>query len=129
MLTLIKEGEHQPIYDEFSACMLFVLASMHRFNLCVDDIVCISKSNILHQLLDKGAAQSQSLESLSMDQNKQLGDWIKNLFEIEGVSDDLLSTCPPQSFYTLTPTIMHQIVLACRSKRLKVDAQKNGLEC
>jgi mediator of RNA polymerase II transcription subunit 5 len=40
-----------------------------------------------------------------------------------------MSACPPQDFYLLMPTLMHQIVLACNSGNLGEEALRGGLEC
>jgi len=68
------------------------------------------------------------METLTADREKQFAVWIHGLFDTEGISDDLMSTCPPQDFYTLVPALFEQSITACRSKHMSVDSLRNSLE-
>ena len=92
----ITEGEYQPIYDEFSSCLLFLLALVHRYNLQSDNLGLDPGPSFLRQLLKAGGInESIPVSELTKDQDHQLGDWLRNLFETEGISDELMSSCSP----------------------------------
>jgi mediator of RNA polymerase II transcription subunit 5 len=124
------KGEYAPVYDEFGAILLLVLAFVHRFGLTYYDIG-ISSDSFVAEYLEKGHL-SIMIDDLTPDQDRQLGGWLKGLFSPdsgEGVSDDLMSSCRPQDFYLLVPTLFNQLVLACSSEALTLDAVKSGLDC
>ncbi|KAI9723492.1 MAG: mediator complex subunit [Chrysothrix sp. TS-e1954] len=123
-----NQGEHQPMYEEFSTCLLFLLASAHRYNFDLESVGITPGSTSLHKLIRKQTPQSLPLQSLSADQKRHLGEWLRNLFVTEGISDELMSSCSPQEYYSLVPTMFHQVVNACRSSLLSLEAQMNGLE-
>lgn len=79
------------------------------------------------RLLESGA-NSQSPGMFSQTQEKQFTGWIHALFESEAISDDLMSTCPPQDFYDLIPTIFEQSLNACRKNIMSIETLKDGLE-
>ena len=80
------------------------------------------------QLLLQGNIAAKPISKLSEDQNKRLSGWIGGLFESNGLGDDVLSTCPPQEFFALVPTIFQQSIMACRLGALEAAYLKNGLE-
>ncbi|KAF2461655.1 mediator complex, subunit Med5 [Lineolata rhizophorae] len=118
------QGEYQPVYDEFGAVLLLVLAFVHRYDLSSFDIG-LDPASFVSQFLDHGHL-SIPLDSLTEDQNKHLGGWLKGLFE--GIEDELMSTCRPQEFYMLVPTLMNQILFACSEDVLSLETVKGGLE-
>jgi len=68
------------------------------------------------------------MEALTADGEKQFAGWIHGLFDTEGISDDLMSTCPPQDFYTLVPALFEQSITACRLKHMSIDSLRSSLE-
>lgn len=130
VLTAI--GEYQPVYDEFGAILLLVLAFVHRYELTYHDIGARHDSFIA-QLLSRGHI-SLPADELTDDQGRYLGKWLCALFGSEfgaeeGINDELMSSCRPQEFYLLVPTLFEQTVFACSAEVFALDAVKGGLEC
>jgi mediator of RNA polymerase II transcription subunit 5 len=71
------------------------------------------------------------MEELNEEQQKQLASWIKGLFDTDGIgiTDEVTSSCRPQQFYMLVPTLFSQTVYACTEGILGMEAVKGGLEC
>ncbi|CUS14724.1 unnamed protein product, partial [Tuber aestivum] len=112
------QGEYQPVYEEFGYILLLMA-----------DLTSSSTPNtdsFIPQLLSKGST-SQRIENFeSSDKHAQLGGWIREIFEGEGISDGLMSSCRPQDFYKLVPTLFMQSVMACESGILDIDTLKEG---
>ena len=127
MLTIFIE--YQPVYDEFSAILILILAFVYRFELSYNDLG-ITQDSFVGQLLERGH-RSIPLDELSEDQGKHLGDWLKGLFDAdkEGISNDVFASCRPQDFYLIVPTLFSQTVMACSYEVLSLDSVKGGLEC
>ncbi|KAK6954677.1 hypothetical protein Daesc_004644 [Daldinia eschscholtzii] len=122
------QGEYQPVYEEFGSVLLLVLAFVHRYNLSTMDLGIrpdsfVAKLLSVHQL-------SRPLDELTDRENGHLDSWIRGLFDTEsgGLADELLSSCPPQDFYLLIPTLFHQIVLAYCTNHLDEESLKTGVE-
>lgn len=124
MLTI--SGESQPLYDEFGSIFLLVLVSKRRLKLSVSDVG-ISNGFVAQYFDQEGIAKL--VDDLSEESKKHLGDWINALYIAEGLSDELTSSCSPQEFYLLVPTLLQQSVNAQKRGRLSDDALKAGLEC
>lgn len=120
------QGEHQPVYNEFSACLLLVLAMSHRFGLTTSELGLLEEDSIIRRLLERRDPQTQ-LQSLTPEQSKRLGGWIGGLFETEGISDELMSTCTPQELYEVIPALFQQMVRAGRLGILDQEKLKSGL--
>ncbi|KAI9710194.1 MAG: hypothetical protein M1812_007466 [Candelaria pacifica] len=121
------QGEYQPVYEDFGGILLLVLAFVHRFELNITDLGLSNDGSFIARLLAKGSV-SQRIDDLSEEQNAHLGGWIRGLFEAEGISDELMSSCPPQDFYLLVPMLFSQSVAACDASVLDLDTLKGGLE-
>lgn len=121
------QGEHQPVYEEFGVCFLFFSVVVRRFGLTSSDLGLDDEPSFLRQILQQGPV-SKDVKALSTQQNEQLSGWIRDLFEQGVIRDELMSSCPPQDFYLLVPTIIHQIVTACSAGVLDAEAQKSGFE-
>ncbi|KAB8698127.1 hypothetical protein FH972_026377 [Carpinus fangiana] len=120
--------EYQPVYDEFSSCLLLVLACVHHFNLSFEDLgLGGSNDSFLRKLLRSGNA-SIDPSSMTADQNRQLSGWVRALYETEGIGDELMSQCSPQDFYALVPTLISQSIQASMRNKLTSEALINGLE-
>ncbi|KAI1214580.1 Med5-domain-containing protein [Annulohypoxylon truncatum] len=122
------QGEYQPVYEEFGSILLLVLAFVYRYNLSPMDLGIRSDSFVAKLL---GVSQlNRPLSELTEQENRHLGRWIHGLFDTEsgGLADELLSSCPPQDFYLLVPTLFHQIVLAFSTNYLDEESLKIGVE-
>ncbi|KAL2068449.1 hypothetical protein VTL71DRAFT_16547 [Oculimacula yallundae] len=123
------QGEYQPVYEEFGSILLLVLSFANRYNLSTVDIGIRNQDLFVAKLLNQGHL-SRKMETLSEQEQTHLDGWIKGLFDNEsgGLGDELMSSCPPQDFYLLVPTLFHEIVLGCSTKNLSEEALKGGLE-
>ncbi|ESZ90859.1 hypothetical protein SBOR_8751 [Sclerotinia borealis F-4128] len=125
------QGEYQPVYEEFGSILLLVVSFTHRYNLSTVDLGIKSPAeSFVAKLLVQGHL-SRALEPLAEQDQNHLDGWIRGLFEPEeggGLGDDLMSSCPPQEFYLLVPTLFHHIVLALSTETLSEDGLKGGLE-
>ena len=117
------------MYDEFGACFLLVMACVHRFGLKSADLGALGSIGLVPHMLDIDGWTASSIKNLSQDQQKRLSGWVRALFETEGISDELMSACPPQEFYKIVPTIFSQSIIACRTDVLDMEKIKDGLEC
>ena len=124
------QGEYQPVYEEFGSILLLLMAFVYRYGLTPTDLGIRSADSFVGKLLSRGHL-SRPMEELSEQEKSQLNGWIHGLFDTEakGLGDELMSSCPPQDFYLLMPTLFHQIVLALSTGCLTEDMLKNGLEC
>jgi mediator of RNA polymerase II transcription subunit 5 len=121
------QGESQPVYDEFSAVFLLVLAFIYRYEFSPAEVGINKDSFIARYLAHDHQEQLQS--QLSDEQSRHLAGWIKGLLDSDGIPEEVTSSCQPQQFYMLVPTIISQTILACSAGILGIDAIGNGLEC
>ncbi|KAI9701579.1 MAG: mediator complex subunit [Candelina mexicana] len=121
------QGEYQPVYEDFGGILLLVLAYVHRYELSIADLGLSNDGSFIARLLATESI-SQRTEDIPQEQNEHLGGWIRGLFEAEGISDELMSSCPPQEFYLLVPILFSQSVAACDAAVLDLDTLKGGLE-
>ncbi|CZT52893.1 related to Mediator of RNA polymerase II transcription subunit 5 [Rhynchosporium secalis] len=123
------QGEYQPVYEEFGSILLLVLSFANRYNLSTVDIGIRNQDSFVARLLNQGHL-SRKMEILPETEQTHLDGWIKGLFDNEsgGLGDELMSSCPPQDFYLLVPTLFHEIVLGISTKNLSEEALKGGLE-
>ena len=119
-------GESQPLYDEFGGIFLLILVSKRRLSLSTSDIG-IENGFIARYFDQEGCPRAVS--DLSEESQKHLADWINALYVAEALTDELTSSCSPQEFYSLVPTLLQQSVNAQTKGRLTNDALKGGLEC
>lgn len=124
------QGEYQPVYEEFGSILLLLVAFVHRYNLSASDLGIRSADSFVAKLLGKGQL-SRPIEELQEQENNQLSGWIHGLFDTDGggLTDELLSSCPPQDLYLLIPTLFHNIVLAFSTGYLTEESLKTGIEC
>ncbi|KAJ4294602.1 mediator complex subunit [Kalmusia sp. IMI 367209] len=122
------DQEYQPVYDEFSAILILVLAFVHRYELTYNDLG-IGHESFVAQLLERGHCNIAP-DELTEEQGKHLGGWLRGLFDAdkEGLSNDVFASCRPQEFYLIVPTLFSQTVMACSADVLSLDSVKGGLE-
>ena len=114
------------MYDEFASVFLLVLAFVSRFDLFPSELG-LGKDSFVSKFLSEGH-HSIPLEQLTEDQSRNLESWTKGLFDPDGITDEVMSTCRPQQFYLLVPTLFSQTVFACSAEVLPIDTVKVGLE-
>lgn len=124
------QGEYQPVYEEFGSILLLLLAFVYRYRLSPADLGIRSPNSFVGKIMNGGDLW-RPLEELNEQEKSRLNGWIHGLFDTEagGLGDDLLSSCHPQDFYLLVPTLFHQIVLALSTGYLTDEMLKGGLEC
>ncbi|GAB1314136.1 mediator complex subunit [Madurella fahalii] len=123
------QGEYQPVYEEFGSILLLLLVFAYRYGLSPADLGIRSPDSFVGKLLS-GGDLCRPLEDLNEQQKSHLNGWIQGLFgsEAAGLGDELMSSCPPQDFYMLVPTLFHQIVLALSARIMTDEMLKGGLE-
>ncbi|KAH7389637.1 mediator complex, subunit Med5 [Phaeosphaeria sp. MPI-PUGE-AT-0046c] len=121
-------GEYQPVYDEFGAVLVLVMAFVYRYDLTYDDIG-IGSDSFVARLTTNGQ-QSILPNDLTEEQGKHLGHWLKGLYDSgnEGLSNDVFASCSPRDFYIIVPTLFQQTVVALSAGILSVDSVKGGIE-
>lgn len=124
------QGEYQPVYEEFGAIMLLVLAFAYRYKLSGADMGIQSPDSRVAQIISR-AHVSRQIQDLTEQENQHLGGWVHGLFDSEagGLGDDLMSSCPPQDFYLLISTLFQNIVVAYGDGYLTDESLKSGIEC
>jgi mediator of RNA polymerase II transcription subunit 5 len=126
---LKSTGEYQPVYDEFGAILVLIMAFVYRYDLSYHDIG-ISHDTSIAKLLQRGQ-HSIPPDELTEEQGRHLGSWLKGLFDLdkEGLSNEVFASCRPQDFYLIVPTLFQQTVVACSLGILSFETVKGGLEC
>jgi len=123
-------GEYQPVYEDFGYILLLVLTTIYRYDLPLTASTLGESSDpvdsFVPRLLTKGLTAQRIEDIESADTHAQLGGWIKEIFEAEGISDSLMATCRPQDFYMLVPTFFFQSVMAAHRGVLEIDTLKDG---
>jgi mediator of RNA polymerase II transcription subunit 5 len=124
------QGEYQPVYEEFGSILLLLLAFVYRYGLSPADLGIRSADSFVGRLLSKGHL-CRPLDELTEQEKSHLSGWLHGLFDTEagGLGDELMSSCSPQDFYLLIPTLFQQIVLALSTGNLADDLLRGGLEC
>lgn len=124
------QGEYQPVYEEFGAVLLLVLAFVYRYDLTIGDLGVRDEKSFVAKLLSQGH-RSRPVGELSEQESGHVGRWIQGLFDTEGggLGDDVISACPPQELYVLVPTILHEIINGVMDGVISEEGVKSGIEC
>jgi mediator of RNA polymerase II transcription subunit 5 len=109
------QGEYQPVYEEFGAILLLVLAFAYRYSLTPADIGIISSDSNVAKIIGR-AHISRELDELSEQENGHLGGWIHGLFDSDAGG-------------LLIATLFQNIVIAYTQGFLTDDALRSGVEC
>ena len=116
------------MYDEFGSIFLLILIIQHHFTLQDHDLGIDYQGSFILKFM-RGGYLSRDPATLSEHENQRLGDWIRGLYETEGISDELMSTCSPKDFHLLVATLFDQSLKACQANKLGLDTLKGGFEC
>lgn len=124
------QGEYQPVYEEFGAILLLILAFAYRYNLSPADMGIQSADSCVAKVINR-AHISRQLDELTSQESEHINGWIHGLFDSEagGLGDDLMSSCPPHEFYLLIASIFQNIVVAYTHGYLNDESLKSGIEC
>ncbi|KAF2635859.1 Med5-domain-containing protein [Massarina eburnea CBS 473.64] len=122
------QGECQPVYDEFAAILVLIVAFVYRYDLTHHDLG-INNDSFVAQFLER-SSRSVPPDELTEEQGKHLGSWLRDLYDSdkEGLSNEVFASCRPQDFYFIVPTLFSQTVMACSAEVLSLDTVKGGLE-
>ncbi|KAM0558474.1 hypothetical protein ACHAPJ_004668 [Fusarium lateritium] len=123
------QGEYQPVYEEFGAMLLLVLAFTYRYNLNAVDIGISTPDSWVAKIIGRGHIGRQG-DELTERENGHLNGWIHGLFDTEagGLGDELMSSCPPQEFYLVVAPLFQSIVVAYTYGYLNDESLKGGVE-
>lgn len=116
------------MYDEFGSILLFILTLQKRYDLSPYDLGIADGESFITRLIERGSVP-KTPETMSVLENQHFSGWISSLYEMDGIIDDMMSSCSPQDFYLLVPTLFSQSLLACEKGVLDFPTLKGGLEC
>jgi mediator of RNA polymerase II transcription subunit 5 len=119
-----RKVEFQPVYEEFGYILLLVLTIIYRYDLKADDY----GGAFVPQLFKKVLLANSAISDGPEDRQKTEG-WIKELFEEQGVSNALMSSCQPQEFYNIVPNIISDTLFAARGNHLSPQNLQSGIQC
>lgn len=120
-------GESQPVYEDFGSIFLLIMTFKFRLHLANDELGMVSRSGFIAHYLSSG--QTEKLLSHMKDSERiNLGNWIHNLYESEGISDEVTSDCSAQEFYLNLPTLLQQSMTASSRGLLTRDKLEGGLD-
>jgi len=103
------------------------MACASRFDLTPQDIAAFTTKSFVAEIISN-SAQAPRHEDLTEPQQGHLNEWIKALFETEGISDELMSSCPPQDFYRIVATLFRTSLRACRFGAASQEKLHSALE-
>ncbi|KAF4996789.1 hypothetical protein FGRMN_4265 [Fusarium graminum] len=123
------QEEYQPVYEEFGAMLLLVLAFTYRYNLNAVDIGITTPDSWVAKIISRGHVGRQG-DELTQRENDHLNGWAHGLFDTEagGLGDELMSSCPPQEFYLVVAPLFQSIVVAYTHGYLNDESLKGGIE-
>lgn len=124
------QGEYQPVYEEFGFVLLLLLAFVHRYNLSPTDLGIQSPDSFVTKLLNKGRLDKVP-DDMTDQEKSNLDGWIRGLFDDVngGLGDELMSSCPPQTFHLLVPALFRNIIIAVGVNCLDDESLQTGVEC
>lgn len=127
--VLTYSTEYQPVYDEFGAVLVLVMAFVYRYEIPAG-LIGLAPDTFMARMIREGHKKISN-EDLTEEQQKHLGTWLKGLYDSgnEGLSNDVFASCRPQDFYLIVPTLFCQTVLALSNDILSFEVVKGGLEC
>lgn len=120
-------GESQPIYEEFGSVLLLIMSVKFRLGLPNYELGLTSHTGFVAHYLSSGQSE-RTLSQMVEDEKDNLGDWIHNLYESEGISDEVTSSCSAKKFYLMVPTLLRQSMTAFALGKLSQERLEGGLD-
>ncbi|KAK5943289.1 mediator complex subunit [Knufia obscura] len=120
-------GESQPIYEEFGSILLLIMTVKFRLGLANQELGLSSSSGFVAQYLSSGQSERR-LQQLTEGEAHNLGEWIHNLYDSEGISDDVTTNCSAKEFHLMVPTLLRQSMTAFSKGNLSQDKLEGGLD-
>ena len=120
-------GESQPMYEEFGSVLLLILTFKFRLGLSDDEVGLTSHTGFIAKYLTSGQSE-RMLSQMTDGEKDNLSDWIHNLYESEGISDDVTSSCSAKDFYLMVPSLLHQSMTALATGKLSQERLEGGLD-
>lgn len=103
------------------------MACASRFDLTPQNIAALTTKSFVAEVMSN-SARAPRHEELTETQQGHLSEWIKALYETEGISDELMSSCPPQDFYRIVATLFRASLYACRVGAVSQEKLHSALE-
>ena len=120
-------GESQPTYEEFGSVLLLIMTVKFRLGLPNRDLGLSLTNGFTAQYLSSGQSERR-LEQLTEGERHNLGEWVHNLYESEGISDDVTTNCSAKEFHLMVPTLLRQSMMALSRGNLRQEKLEGGLE-
>ncbi|KAK9369581.1 mediator complex subunit Med5-domain-containing protein [Lipomyces kononenkoae] len=121
------ESNFQDNYTDFGLILLLVCSFYYHFQLDLAEMGPFNENSFCMRYLTSSGV-GHPIDSLGQERSDLLGGWIMGLFDMNGISDDMMRSCSPMDYALLVPTIFQQSVAACNRNFMDVDTLKGGLE-
>jgi len=120
-------GESQPIYEEFGSVLLLIMTVKFRLALANSELGLSLSNGFIARYLSSGQSERR-LEQMTDGETQNLGDWIHNLYDSEGISDDVTTNCSAMEFHLMVPTLLRQSMTALSKGNVVQDKLEGGLD-
>jgi len=120
-------GESQPIYEEFGSVLLLIMTVKFRLALANSELGLLLPNGFTAQYLSSGQSERR-LDQMTDGERLNLGEWLHNLYDSEGISDDVTTNCNAKEFHLMVPTLLRQSMMALSKGSLVQDKLEGGLE-
>ncbi|KAK9238219.1 mediator complex, subunit Med5 [Lipomyces kononenkoae] len=121
------DSNFQDNYTDFGLILLLICSFYYHFQLDLAKMDPLNENSFCMRYLTSSGV-GHPIETLGQERSDLLGGWIMGLFDMNGISDDMMRSCSPMDYALLVPTIFQQSVAACNRNFMDVDTLKGGLE-
>lgn len=83
-------------------------------------------SRDFHFSISPSASRAYSLQDLTEEESPLVSRWISELFDSDGIGDEIIRDSPPRILIKLAPTLLHQSILAAEQGVIDVEMLKGG---
>ncbi|PWN22614.1 Med5-domain-containing protein [Microstroma glucosiphilum] len=85
-----------------------------------------SDSKEFNSSVSPSASRAYALRDLTEDESPLVSRWISELFDSDGIGDEIIRDSPPRILIKLAPTLLHQSILAAEQGVIDVEMLKGG---